>query len=94
MVEPTNGNRCNGKDGYSAGLVCMELCMSTRVPSGEASWLIERLIKEHGNKRRAARAFTDRHGGKLTSAERRFHRVQGGQARVSSEFMDELEVMF
>jgi len=67
--------------------------VSTRAPAEEARWLIERLILEYGNKRRAARAFTDRHGGKLTSAERRFHRVQGGQAYVSSDFIDELEVM-
>jgi hypothetical protein len=67
--------------------------VNTRVAGEEARWLIARLILEHGNKRRAARAFTDRHGGKLTTVERRFHRVQAGQARVSSEFIDELEVM-
>ena len=67
--------------------------MTDHVPAEEARWLIERLILEYGNKRRAAIAFTDRHGGKLTSAERRFHRVQGGQARVTSQFIDELEVM-
>jgi hypothetical protein len=115
MVQSEDANRCHGEDGYSAGLVALELRMTgqryptcracgcrkyhktreeAQADADKARALLSRLVLVHGSVVAVARAYADRHGGKMNTAQRRLYRLRGARHALYSPFLiDELEVM-